>query len=257
MSIKIPPAINYNAPLIAVIDRLQNAPNEGNRRVAFEIDWGTSAGQNGGANNCVNINMQNNATLEFSQVCMLYVDNSESGGDVDFIFTDSGQTYTVPAYSPAELFPVLTNSTQFFISSPGALPGDVTVGAILNYNTFPSSIDVTTEQQNASFTAITNAAATTALIPAGVTGTIENIFVTVSPSGTHSDVSTLVIQDGEGTPKIIASATAQWTNTPQTFTMLDLAPMAVRFENGLNLVVSGAANAPDATISANILYRTP
>src|ERR1700761_8517018 len=102
MSIVIPQgAVNYQSPLVAVPDINQQQPREGMKLISCEIDWGSTDKGSG----AVFFNLQNNATLEVSQICGLVVDNSNCGADLEFVFPDTSTTIGIPAYAPYTVVP--------------------------------------------------------------------------------------------------------------------------------------------------------
>lgn len=252
MALVVPPAVNYQSPLVAVPTRWQNKnPAEGPKMIPCEIDWG----QMGGPNNSVFFNLQNNATLNFSQITAIAVDNSACGGDVQFAFPDTTETVTIPAYSPKIIVPVFTNQTQFYVLGIGVQATDVTRFSIQNVVPPPIAVPVTEEQNTAVFNNITTqitAPGTLQLVPAGVNGTVETVFATVNAGG---GILIFTLQDGSG--KIIAGGQTTGVAGSSTFTVLDLQEIRVRFQNGLRFISSVATISAGGAASINVYYRTP
>ncbi len=257
MPLMIPPAPNYPSPLVAVPSVWQNeTPREGSRMVSCEVDWGSM----GGASQCVNFNLQNNATLEFSQIAGLKVDNSQCGADVQFIFPDTGDTITIPAFSPADIFPVFSNQTQFFLKvlNTNAQSEDVTRFIILNTLPPPVSVPVSTAQDAASPLDLVMAAGTTALVLAGVNGTLQGLNVSVSVND-PTNVFQMNIQVEDGNGAIIASfPIGGQAGASINAMMISLTPINIRFNNGINIVQSGTApSGSTGVLGVNAVYRIP
>jgi len=252
MSITVPPSVNYPNQLISSPCLWAKNPSEGSRFVPGQIAWGSM----GGTNKCVDVNLYGLGAQTFSQIAALSVDNSGCGADVQFIFPDTQQTYTVPAYTPQCVVPVFTNTTNFYIYSPNSLSGDITNFAIHNDVPPPISVPTTQAQNVAANSAITLAAGTTQIIPAGTTGTLENLAITVGvQTASVSFNFLLVLQDGSG--KVLAAVNAVG-NSGGTLNALILAlqGIAVRFQNGVSLIITGSGN-PGGTVDCNAYYKIP
>lgn len=248
-TIKVPPSKNYPNPLIAVPSIVLNNPKEGNKLINCEINWGTM----GGDNLCVNLNLQNNATLEFSQIVAISIDNSQCAADVQFVFPDTGETTTFPGYAPKTIIEVFTNMTQFFVLSPGAEPEDVTRFSILNFLPPPISVPFTVEQQTATQNNIPAAVGGTQLLDAGVSGTLEgvNVFRTGPMDGDCNEFWT--ITDGVGG----TFASGQFSSEKQSIfaQLINLNDMHLRFNDGLRFNVTGTVGG--GAYCCTLLYRAP
>lgn len=255
MPLTIPPSVNYPSPLLAVPSRLGRKPPEGRKSVPVEIIWGTM----GGAEKCVNFNLQNNATLPVTQIVTLQVDNSACGADVQYIFPDTNETVSIPAYSPYVVVPVLSNLQQFFVVSPNSQTGDATRFQLLNFVPPPVAVPPTTAQLAAVDSEIPIVNGTTQLVPSTVSGTVEGcaIGATLLNAFALAYQVTFTIADGLGKnilgsgfymPGTISNVTA-----PRSFALPNL---NVRFEQGLILTQAGTGT-PDGTLFVNLYYRTP
>lgn len=254
MPLTIPPAVNYQSPLIALPTRFRKPPPEGDKVISVDIDWSTM----GGADNCINFNLANNATLNFTQIVAVKYDNSESSGDVQLVFTDTGDTVTIPARSQA-ITPVFTNGQQFFIIGVSVVSGDVTRLQVLN--SMPPPVDLSREGFPESTFAgnitVVDGAATDPVIAAGISGTIEALFITQqffnnAPGNSIADISLV-----DGSANVIWSELLNIDNATQNWPyFIPLSPMSARFQNGLNLVQnnSGVPTLSGA-ISINATYR--
>jgi hypothetical protein len=120
---------NYQSPLTALPSEMQFEPVEGRLQVPVEILWGVM----GGASHVVGFNLQNNATLNISQIGSLKVDNSQSAAPITIIFPDTGDQMVIAAGTKLVVFPVFSNGLQFVVSAPTAIGTDVTRLQILNY----------------------------------------------------------------------------------------------------------------------------
>lgn len=254
MSMTVPPAVNYQSPLVSFPTRWQNEkPTEGPRQIPCEIDWGSM----GGANNCLNINIQNNAVQNFSQIVALKVDNSLSGADVQFIFTDMNDTVTIPAYESA-VVPVFTGQTQFFVSAPNAQSEDITRFQILNCLPPPIAIAPSSAQDVLASAAIALTVGTTTLLASTVSGTIEGVNISASvrnPGGTWGLQFTY--RDGTGTILWVAEMVGE-SGVSATAILAAMAPVHIRFQGGITLAITGTAPGGDGGfVTTNMPYRTP
>lgn len=266
MPLLIPPAVNYRSPWNALPSNSQDEPREGRKQAAFEILWGPL--NMGGPNNCVHVDLsvQQGASVALTQISSLQVNNSESGQDVTFIFTDTFETIVIPAGSPYELIPVLSNSLDFYVYAPGATPEDVTRFVITNYVVEAASV-AQSEANNA--VASTSdvwllAGTTTQLIPAGVNGTIENF-----QAGTSFKVAFAVnsfaqvqVRDGAGTifvPGWKLGFSTAGTATGGSTVQMNFQNWNQRFRNGLIVQFSVIAGWGAAELNANmfVTYRQP
>lgn len=252
MSFAIPPARNYASPLVAVPTNYADSPTEGPHLINCEILWGTMSTA---ADRCVNINLQNNAPMNFSQISALSVDNSQCSTDIVFVFPDTGETTTFPAYSPKTIIEVFTHQTQFFVVAPGALATDVSRFSIHNTVPPPIAVPISVEQQVAAANNITADGVTSAqLIPVTTNGTIEAISISRTGPIANAGNQQFVLLDG--TNSVVAVGTF---STPAdvgvNVLLLNLADIHVRFSGGLVFTQSGSNIG--GFYAVNIYYRNP
>ena len=247
MSLTIPPAVNYQSPLIALQTIYRREPQEGPMMIPCEIDWGTMGGS--GLEKAVSFNLQNNSTLAFSQIVAISVDNSDCGSDVRFVFTDTAETTTIPAYSPKVICEVFTNTKSFYVIA--GFDGEVTEGtdttrfSIHNSLPPPIAIPLSPAQDAASANNIDGTvAATTQLIPPGVNGTLETLAVIAQLANTTGDIGVWVIQDGNG--NIIAGSQVVSSSAASNVAPFVLSDIRVRFSNGLQFIIT-STNLPAAS----------
>jgi hypothetical protein len=256
MSLIVPPNVNYPSPLIAIpAEKSGRTPREGQKLISCVVNWGSM----GGASKCVSFNLSNNATLEFSQIVALSVDNSACGSDVIFAFPDSEETLTIPAYSPKDIIPVFTNQTQFYVVCPKALSTDISRFSILNFLPPPASIPVT-QLQNVAANSQVNIAATgaTQLIPVGVNGTIQGINiceVLTASAGTSGTVYWTLVDGGANI--LAAGNGAAQMNTSHDGMVFSLTGLELRFTNGLSIAYTSAALIGNSYLAVSIYYRAP
>lgn len=252
MSFTIPPAKNYASPLVAVPTNYGDVPPEGAHLINCEILWGTMSSV---ADRCVNINLQNNATMNFSQISALSVDNSQCSTDIVFVFPDTGETTTFPAYSPKTILEVFTHQTQFFVVAKGALATDVSRFSIHNTVPPPIAVPISVEQQVAAANNITADGATGAqVIPMTINGTIEAI--SVSRTGPIASANNQSFSIVDGALQVIAVGTFS-SQAPQTVNvlLLNLTDIHVRFSGGLQFLQAGTN--VGGFYAVNIYYRNP
>lgn len=265
MPLQPPPGSNYQSPLVSIPSRVFDTPLEGNRQVSMEIDW-ANMGITTGSLTSVYVNLQNNATINFSQICSIKVDNSQCGADVQIIFQDTSDTTDVAAYSPAAIFPVFTGATQFYVVANGADVADVTRIQLLNYAPYPVALPLSQEQNTAASgaMAIGNNTVTKQLVPTGINGTLEILQANIQFEAAQSSNSTANIYmfDGSSGPRYLWSPSA-----PFAISILAAVPFAQiiglqnlnwRFTNGLSIEWQGLGGFSQGGImNAFAAYRTP
>ena len=245
MPLTIPPFTQFQGPLFPLRGLWNRPPPEGDYFVNAEIDWGS---QNTAA---IQFALSGNSPVAMSQIVALYIDNRRCGVDTDFLFPDSGFLLTVPAHAQG-LFPVLTNALMFYVIAQGAASADVTIVQILNSLPPPIPLVPSQAQNNASAAGIGIASGSTVLVPAPTNGTLNNISLSIDIGAVAGNV-VVSIQDGTGASlwtQVFTGTAANPTNV-----QVDLSGMAVRFRNGLNLVLINSALT--GFIDANVYYQTP
>lgn len=233
-------------PLRAVCNR---APAEGDYLITCECDWLVSP-----PGNAVQFSVSGNSPVALSQIVALAVDNSLSGADVQFIFSDSGFKLTVPAHNQV-VSPVLTNALTFIASSPSSQIGDVTVFQILNFLPPPIPIAPSVAQNIGSVAGITTANGSTAIVPATVSGTLNSISISFNLSGV-SAAGAMQITLRDGTGKNLWTGEISVQAAPTEINPIVLNGLSIRFVNGVNIVV-GNSNIVGGFIIANVYYTTP
>lgn len=255
MAFTVPNAVNYSSPLNAVPLDWTSPPVEGAKGIQCTINWGTQ----GGANDAVYVNCQNNATLNFSKIRAIIVDNSKSGADIEFIFPDTETTVTVPSYTPYAIIPVFTNQTQFYVVAEGAASEDISSFTILNTAPPPLAVPTTQEQNFFSSSPINaNASGSLALLPSTANGTIEALSIggALSSGTVNSAALNVSLHDGSGNifMQAILDVPASSISSQLLFQLSDL---RLRFQDGLTLswVTTGAP--VFGLLVPNVYYRTP
>jgi hypothetical protein len=232
--------------LIPVNSRWRTKPLEGDKFIAAEIDWGVTVpiGQ------AVQFSL-NAGPVEFSQICAFAVDNGRNGGDVSFIFPDTGRQLTIPPFAQG-VFPVFTNALTFYALSENALVGDVTEFEILNALPPPVSVLPSQEQSHAGASGIglsTNS--TTPVVAAGTNGTLQGF--TVSGSALASGTGNCEVQISDGTGALLWAA---FVSEPSGALSATQSGLQLRFTNGLNFVVSGTTLTGGFAV-VNLYYSVP
>lgn len=258
MPFQVPEAVNYPSPLNAVPTRWGNDPNEGPKIINCEVDWGTM----GGTSKTVAFNLQNNATLNFSQIVALAVDNSGCGSDLQFSFPDTETTISIPAYAPYTVIPVFTNQTQFYLQSPNSESEDVTRFAILNSLPPPIAVPTTQEQSVASSDAFdATTSGTRQLVATGISGTLEAMDIEGFIGSTGSNAATTTIQLKDGLGNVVHSFTGgTYSNSLNgsfsNISVARLTDLRVRFQSGLVLSWTNVTT-NTMFLASNLYYRTP
>lgn len=251
MTLLIPPSKNFSGPLVAVPSLMQDAPKEGRLQVPVTLEWTTAVV---GADKCVSFNLQNNAAKNITQISTLKVDNSKCGADVVFIFPDTGDTVTIPAYLPAEVVPVFSNGMQFFVSAPNSNAVDVTRFQILNYHIEPDSVPASVAQQLGVSANLTEDGGDHTIIANTVSGTINALYLRAA----IDDAGTLLLNhiyiDGAG--RVPGVGAVRIKNSVFNGDIIQQENMHFRFTGGLVLSLSGGV-APVSLLSATVLYQVP
>jgi hypothetical protein len=253
----LPPARNYQQPMNSLPALFGNVPPEGARLVPIDIAWASM----GGPNNCVSVNLYGGAPSTISQIVALSVDNSNCASDVQFLFPDTGQTYTVPAYTPSATFPVFTNATQVYALATGTVgAADETRFAILNTMPPPVALPLGSPQLSAVFNNIPVATGLTAILPSSVNGRIEAMTVSFQFVATACNVQ-WALQDSETpTPKILAggqSAASPQANDNVFVVAYNQSNLNIRFFGGVNFSMNITGSGTGATATVNVYYRSP
>lgn len=258
MAIVVPGvATNYPSPLVALASTFGKEPKEGRYQIPVEIDWGSM----GGADFLVAFNLANSGnTKEITQICAVHVDNSACGCDIQFIFTDTSETVTVPAYANYALVPLFSRSLQFFvqagIDSEVVKPVDVTRFTLFNFVPPPVVIPPSNEQDpgGVSFTNVTGAGTTN--LPVGSpNGTIESISGIYNGLSIAAGTADFKIQDGTGQDLAWGQVTVANATTYSGIIVFQLPICAQRYTGGIKLVQSGVNIGGQLTL--NITTRAP
>lgn len=253
MPLSVPQSVNFTDPLNAVSIDTYNDPRDGRRIIPIELAWQTALAKNLSS---FSINLQNNATLEFSKISGLVVDNSLCGTDLDLIFPDIAVTITIPAYSPYNVLPVFSNQEQFWIKARGAINGDITYIGVLNFAPDPIAVPITIQQKNAVVASANIVNGNTQLVAAGVNGTLQALNVNVN-SLTPPANFTASIQIKDGTGALIWSGNVSNTTTGNVVAeLVSINGLNIRFVNGLIITIGGAA-AASGQFNVNAGYITP
>jgi len=258
MAIVVPGAsVNYKSPLKALASPFGKEPKEGRYQIPVEILWKDYT-----APYVLAFNLQNSGdTKAISQFCAMHVDNSACGADIQFIFTDTSETVTIPAYCSYALVPIFSRSLSFYvvagINSEVVLSSDVTRFQMFNFVPPPVVVSQTEEQSIAAVTGID--LTTTGLKPiiaAGTNGTLEALNLTIGLTGTSLHTGSFQFQDGAATPKVLWTGTFT-ENTDFNYLLADLTGLHVRFTNGINLNVVATSLTTGCLLNSNLYYRTP
>ena len=248
MPITVPAFTQFQGVLVPLRGLWNQTPSEGYRFINAELAWGSYQ-----PSAAVQFQLSGNSPVSLTQIVALFVDNRRCGVDVNFVFPDSGFTLTVPAHGQA-LSPVLTNALMFYVVATGAAAGDVSVVQILNSLPPPIPLLPTALQAVAGVTGINAATGgTSVLIAPPTNGTLQSLSLTADLGGTTGTVG-YYLQDGAGNTLWYGASTATSPNAQNE--TVNITGMAVRFKNGLSLIVTPSGS-PTGTIIANVYYSTP
>ena len=250
MSLTLPAFVQFQAPLFPLRGLWDAPPREGDKFINAEIDWGTP-GLSGVS--CVQFQLSGNSPVAFSQIVAMSVDNSRCGSDVDFIYPDSGFILSVPGYNQG-VYPVFTNALMFYANAPLSVQGDVSVIQILNSMPPPVAIQPSSVQQQAGIGNLalgTNG--TTPVIPNTVAGgTIDTIAITIAIASAATGACVLTLVDGNGQVLWQSTIEANASNTP-----IVISNLRIRFQRGVNAVVSGSTFTGVEFAAINLYYSVP
>ena len=249
MPIVVPPFVQYQSPLPPLRGLWNATPTEGDRFVSAEIDWGLTVPLGMG----VQFSLSGNSPLAFSQIVAFQVDNTRNAADVSFLFPDSGYTLVVPAYCQGT-FPVFTNALMFYAASATAVSGDRTVFQVLNSMPPPVAVQESAIQENNGLAGIDLTVDTSVqVVPLGVNGTLEYIFLSLAGEGTGAAQVNLL--DGNTPPKeiFVTSTIANTTGQP---VYINVGPIRVGFVNGIIIQISGTSLSTGLAI-VNLYYGVP
>lgn len=264
MSLTVPPAKNYQSPLIPIVSTFGREPKEGRQQVPIALNWTVDGAQNGTSNQyAVHINLQNNNTLAFSQISAIKVDNSQSGADVQFVFVDTQEIITVPAYEPCAIVPAFTGAKQFYAVASGAIPGDVTRMQVLNFVPPPVTVPEAIEQNAAGQVGLvigSNMSQNFQLVPAGVNGTVQSLNISFSILAVPAAPATInfFVFDGQAPNNFLVNGISLGGIVSGNWPVLEWTDVRLRFVNGLTAKVITNNNWAGGGF-ANFLatYRTP
>jgi hypothetical protein len=247
MALTIPPSKNYQSPLVAVPSLMQDEPVEGRKQVPCEVTWSTALA---GAGKTISFNLQNNATLDITQISTIKVDNSGCGADVTFIFPDTNDTITIPAGTPDVVAAVFSNGRMFYVTAPNSLDTDVTRFQLLNYRMDPADIPLARNQQATKAAFIDfGTPPPLDLISTAINGTLNsaNMNYALTPTGVPGAVQhTVLLKDNRlGTPTFtIPIPIAADGSINSMSNVLKLEGLNLRFKGGvwLDFTTSGVGN---------------
>jgi len=256
MAFTVPDTVNYKSPLVYVQSNVLREPREGRRQFNLNVDWGDTLYA---AKKAVNFNFQQNATLDFSQIVCLVVDNSDCGADVRFYFPDTQMTMTIPAYTPYAIVEVMTAARSFILqtglSNQVVLPTDMTRFQVLNYLPPPVVVPTSDEQQPAAVSAIDGTVvASNTIVAATISGRLESASIVGFFTNNTANTATWRLIDGAGT--IIA--TGRNASIGDDFINIDAFNnynMKVPFKNGLFFEITQSDLPAGSQYAVNLYYR--
>jgi len=249
MPVVIPPFTQYQAPLQPLRGLWNAQPKEGDRFANAEIDWSVST------KTAVQFQLSGNSPVAFSQIAGLYIDNSNCGSSVEFLFPDTAFSLTVPANEQA-LFPVITNALMFYAIALLSQPGDRTVIQILNSMPPPIPLTPSSTQVSAQIAGLSlNAVATVNLVAAGLSGNLRSLSLNGWAGATAAgQQAQLSVFDGTGSNVIYIAFIGAPNGGMLQFEMDPL--IGCRFENGL-LANIGPTTMNSGRITVNAYYTSP
>lgn len=253
------PSVSGNYPVNAVnvigYDWNINPPG-GPKRIPFSIAWGGAEV----VNNACTVNLTAKQG-DFDRIRGMYVDNTQSGADIQIIFQQSGFEFTVAA-GEKDYFAVAATELVFYVVSSMALATDATFFQVFNFTPFPMSTykSVFMSGTHAAQISLTGSSDTTLIAPP-VNGTFTGGIIQVNAvsGGDATTLVTMAFKDGNG--NVIGEATlggAAIAAQIQTALVYIVSSVNVRFQNGLEFSVAKAGTAfTGGFATANAYTRTP
>lgn len=246
-------SIEYNVPQAPFLSRFRMPPQgaQGDYAQPMTAAWSDAHPRH------VNISNQNTGST-FGVIQALYVNNVQCAVDVQFLFPDTDFQLDVPAGGEG-IFPVVSMSNSFYVVATGAGAADITRFTAFNYLPPPFAIQKPAFQNVASVAGITLANGSTAILGAGVTGTLEDLSILFSggTAGAGNSVASLSLVDGLGVTIASVTLAANGAVNVNAAELLSASGMNVRFHAGLNLVVANSGANPFALgqVSVNAYYH--
>jgi hypothetical protein len=141
---------------------------------------------------------------------------------------------------------------MFYASAPGAIAGDQTIIQILNSMPPPVPIAPSTLQNHAGISGANLVNGSTVLIPAGISGTLNTIAMTLD-GGSVAGICNVIFSDGTGKQLYVAAPQFPASGAPLVF---NIPGLNLRFINGVNFVVSSSTLTGGLAI-VNAYYTVP
>lgn len=252
-------AVNYQGSLLPnrVPMRMKPQNNAPDTIVAFGINWSTD----GGAANAVHVDMGAGGVMPISQISAMYIDNTGSNVDVQFLFIDTQTRVTVPAKS-SELVPISTNLVDFYVVASGAGAGDQTFANVFNFLPPPVALNETNIASappgvgvfNWSITSTHTVQVAAATLNGIITG--MNIFIDNFVGGAAGGTITWLLQDGGGNRLAGGELFAPAGVTQANLLIFTQSNMSLPFHGGIQAVITLTGTAPaSGQMTANIYVR--
>jgi hypothetical protein len=231
---------------------INSPPTEGPRVVPVSFDWQKDAVA---PNYAVEINLANQPQLRFSQICSIYVDNTQSDADTFFYFPDTQCRVTVPANTEA-LLPVSTNGVRMIAYAPSAVDDDSTWVQLFNY--YPAPVALEKSQFTSPESAVAIALPTT-VTPTNTTiytgpGTIRSAYISINSAvASAADILQVQLLDGVAGSALFVTAFGI-TTTAASAILFQMSGLEIPFTNGvvLNLTDEAGHILAGGTLYANI-----
>lgn len=256
MALIIPPSVNYGSPLVYQVSRAESQPREGKKQFNLNVEWGNALYSTA---LCVNFNFQQNATLDFSQIVCLVVDNSDCGADVRFYFPDTQMTVTIPARTPYAIVEVMTGAKSFLLqtglNSQVVLTTDATRFQVLNYLPPPVVVPTSDAQQPAAIAAIAgNTVANTTILASTIDGRLESASIVGFFTNNTANTATWQLKDGTGL-LIATGRNASIGGDYTNITAFENYNMKVPFRQGLIFSITQSDLPVGSEYAVNLYYR--
>lgn len=198
---------------------------------------------------------------EFGRPVALFIDNTQSGSDVAFLFPDCGMRVDAPAGFEG-FVAIECQSSRFYLVNTTAIAGDTVFFGIYNFQPLPYTFGKTVFSSAAAIDLLSlTASSTTPLIAAPINGTITGLSIIayncVAPAGGPNGAA-ITIQDGAGNVIALTHVLMPGSSNEPSVPVYSQSSLGVRFTDGLKVIVT-ATGTPltSGSIDVNVYYRTP
>lgn len=248
----------YQGMYPVFVDQPFGKPDEGYKRIPASIAWGTDDLSGAVLTGAVQFALAGRVS-EFHQIGGMYIDNTQSGADVQIVFPEAQFEFTCAA-GEKDYFQIASPSLNFYISSPSALNTDKTYLQIFNYAPRPLTAYKSVFMSSGIVSALNLTGNGTSSIVASGNGTITGISLSVSGISGGDATSVVRVQLIDGANNVLAEKyiVGLAANSVPLVTLFETTSINLRFKTGLSIKVIATGTAFTAgVVSGTVYYRMP